>query len=133
MIPESQCTGAFEPRTESGNTESHQFYPFSGYPTLSREVEWPSPMARRSRQDQPGSWHHVINRGLAKRPLFEGRRDARFFLSRIANEVRRGRLEVHTWSVLPAGIAGQTRSALVIQIRSEARKRLEMVRLGITG
>ncbi len=41
-------------------------------------------MARRDRQDQPGSWHHVINRGIARRPLFEGREDIRYFLSRLA-------------------------------------------------
>lgn len=28
-------------------------------------------MARQSRQDLAGSWHHVVNRGIAKRPLFE--------------------------------------------------------------
>lgn len=57
-------------------------------------------MARDSRQDEPGSWHHVINRGIAKRPLFEDRTDIRFFLSRLAREVRRGRLEIHCWCVL---------------------------------
>lgn len=57
-------------------------------------------MARRSRHDHSGSWHHVINRGLAKRPLFEDRVDIRFFLSRLAREVRRGRLELHSWCVL---------------------------------
>jgi len=57
-------------------------------------------MARRPRQDHPGSWHHVINRGLAKRPLFENREDIRFFLSRLAREVRRERIEVHAWCVL---------------------------------
>lgn len=57
-------------------------------------------MARRDRQDYPGSWHHVINRGIARRPLFEGRADIRYFLSRLAREVRRGRLEIHAWCVL---------------------------------
>jgi len=57
-------------------------------------------MARHSRQDLPGSWHHVINRGLAKRPLFEDRDDIRFFLSRLAREVRRGRIELHSWCIL---------------------------------
>jgi REP element-mobilizing transposase RayT len=57
-------------------------------------------MARRFRQDLPASWQHVINRGLAKRPLFEDRIDIRFFLSRLAREVRRGRLELHSWCVL---------------------------------
>jgi hypothetical protein len=53
-------------------------------------------MARRFRQDLPASWQHVINRGLAKRPLFEDRIDIRFFLSRLACEVRRGRLELRS-------------------------------------
>ena len=28
-------------------------------------------MDRRSRGDVPGSWHHVMNRGIARRTLFE--------------------------------------------------------------
>jgi len=57
-------------------------------------------MVRRAREDRPGSWHHVINRGIAKRPLFENRDDIRYFLSRIAREVRARRIEVHAFSVL---------------------------------
>jgi REP element-mobilizing transposase RayT len=57
-------------------------------------------MARRPREDGPDSWHHVINRGIAKRPLFEDEHDVRYFLSRLAREVRRGRLELHAWSIL---------------------------------
>ena len=57
-------------------------------------------MARRNRRDRPGSWHHVVNRGIAKRPLFEDKSDVRYFLSRLALEVRRGRLEIHAFCVL---------------------------------
>ncbi len=57
-------------------------------------------MGRRPRQDRPGSWHHVVNRGIAKRPLFESGADIRFFLSRLAREVRRGRIELHAYSIL---------------------------------
>jgi REP element-mobilizing transposase RayT len=53
-----------------------------------------------NRCDSPGSWHHVMNRGLARRPVFENRADIRFFLSRLAHAVRRGELEVHAYSVL---------------------------------
>ena len=42
----------------------------------------------------------MLNRGISKRPLFETRDDVRFFLSRIAREVRAGRIEVHAFSVL---------------------------------
>lgn len=57
-------------------------------------------MARRSRRDEPGSWHHVMNRAIARRTLFEDGREVRYFLSRLAREVRAGRLEVHAWCVM---------------------------------
>jgi hypothetical protein len=50
--------------------------------------------------DGPDTWHHVLNRGLAKRTLFESRRDIRLFLSRLALEVRAGRIEIHAYCVL---------------------------------
>jgi REP element-mobilizing transposase RayT len=55
---------------------------------------------RRLRLDHPGSWHHVVNRGIARRPLFESVRDVRFFLSCLARQVRAGRIEVHAYSIL---------------------------------
>lgn len=57
-------------------------------------------MARPTRKDEPGSWHHVMNRAIARRTLFEDRADVRFFLSRLARQVRARRLEVHAWSVM---------------------------------
>lgn len=57
-------------------------------------------MARPLRKDYPGAWHHVMNRGVARRPMFETRRDIRFFLSCVARAVRRGQVEVHAWCVL---------------------------------
>lgn len=57
-------------------------------------------MARRPRADSAGSWHHVINRAIAKRPYFETRSDKRYFLSRLVKEVRAGRLEVHSFCLL---------------------------------
>ena len=59
-------------------------------------------MVRRDRRDRPGSWHHVINRAVGRRPLFEDRSDVRYFLSRLAREVRRGSLEVHAWADHPS-------------------------------
>jgi REP element-mobilizing transposase RayT len=41
-----------------------------------------------------------MNRGIARRTLFESERDIRFFLSRIARVVRAGLIEVHAFSVL---------------------------------
>lgn len=55
---------------------------------------------RRPRSDRPGSWHHVTNRALARRAMFESRRDVRYFLAALARAVRRGELEVHAFCVL---------------------------------
>jgi REP element-mobilizing transposase RayT len=57
-------------------------------------------MARRPRGDFPGSWHHVVNRAIAKRPYFEARSDQRYFLARLADEVRAGRIEVHAYCLM---------------------------------
>ena len=32
-------------------------------------------MPRNPREDAPGTWHHVMNRGLARRTVFEDRAD----------------------------------------------------------
>ena len=57
-------------------------------------------MARRPRSDGPGTWHHVMNRALARRALFETRGDMRHFLACIARAVRRGTIELHAFCVL---------------------------------
>jgi REP element-mobilizing transposase RayT len=80
-------------------------------------------MARRWREDSNGSWHHVVNRGIARRPLFESRDDIRYFLSRLAREVRRGRLEVHSWCVLTTHFHLLVRS--VSAELSEAMRRMQ--------
>ncbi|MBN2492893.1 MAG: transposase [Planctomycetes bacterium] len=58
-------------------------------------------MANPPRVDEPGSWHHVMNRGVARRTIFETHADMRFLFSRIAREARKARIEVHAYSVLP--------------------------------
>ncbi|MFT5287531.1 MAG: REP element-mobilizing transposase RayT [Planctomycetota bacterium] len=57
-------------------------------------------MTRKSRRDVPGAWHHVINRGLARRTVFENRECMRYFQSRIAHSVRRKELEIHVLTIL---------------------------------
>ncbi len=57
-------------------------------------------MARRARNDGPDTWHHVMNRGIARRPVFETDEDRRFFLSLLAKEARAGRLEIHAYSLM---------------------------------
>jgi REP element-mobilizing transposase RayT len=57
-------------------------------------------MTRSERDDAPDTWHHVMNRGIAKRTLFETEADIRTFLSRLACAVRSRTLEVHAFCVL---------------------------------
>lgn len=57
-------------------------------------------MSRRVRQDEPGAWHHVMNRGIARRSIVENRRDARYFLSQLARAIRAGWFEVHAYTIL---------------------------------
>lgn len=42
----------------------------------------------------------MMNRGIARRPLFESSGDMRFFLARLALQVRIGRVEVHAFSLM---------------------------------
>lgn len=57
-------------------------------------------MPRRPREDEPGAWHHVMNRGIAKGPIFASEDQARFFLAKLAREVRDGELEVLAYSLM---------------------------------
>ncbi|MHC4952475.1 MAG: transposase [Planctomycetota bacterium] len=50
--------------------------------------------------DEPGAWHHVMGRGIAKRTIFESREDYRFFLALLAVEIRRGTIEVHSFALM---------------------------------
>ena len=57
-------------------------------------------MARHPRCDGPNTWHHVMNRGIARRTLFESSADIRYFLAQVAWAVHRGEIEVHAYSIL---------------------------------
>ena len=52
------------------------------------------------RRDAPGTLHHVTNRGVARRGIFENEAEIRFFLSLVARAVRRGWWRVHVYTVL---------------------------------
>ncbi|MHC4469907.1 MAG: transposase [Planctomycetota bacterium] len=52
------------------------------------------------RFDEKGSWHHVWNRGAAKRPVTFKPEHVRYFQSRLARVHRRGLLEVHAYTFL---------------------------------
>lgn len=80
-------------------------------------------MARQPRRDGPDTWHHVINRGIAKRPLFETRDDIRFFLARLARQIRLNRIEVHAYCIMTTHFHMLVRSP--IGQLSEAMRRVQ--------
>ncbi|MEO1696312.1 MAG: transposase [Planctomycetota bacterium] len=57
-------------------------------------------MGQRRRHDEPGAYHHVVHRGISRRPLFEGRSEGRYFLAQLAKRVRAGQLEVVAYSLM---------------------------------
>ena len=50
--------------------------------------------------DEPGLWHHVSTRALARRPLFEVEEDYRFFLEKLAEAVAEGKIEVLSYCLM---------------------------------
>lgn len=57
-------------------------------------------MPRRPRQDEPGREFHVMNRGSARRTIFDVREDYRFFLAQAARAVRRGEIRVVAYALM---------------------------------
>ncbi|MEO1696318.1 MAG: transposase [Planctomycetota bacterium] len=57
-------------------------------------------MGQRSRRDAPGTYHHIFNRGIARRPLFERRAEGRCFLAQLARRVRAAQIEVVAYSLM---------------------------------
>lgn len=57
-------------------------------------------MVDRHRCELPGATHHVMNRGVARRTVIEGRRDADEFLAGVQRVVEEGLLEVHAYSLM---------------------------------
>jgi hypothetical protein len=57
-------------------------------------------MPRTDRRDEPGSWHHVFNRAIARRPMFERPTDVECFLGLAADATADGCIEVHAYTLL---------------------------------
>jgi len=57
-------------------------------------------MVDRHRAESPGAWHHVMNRGVARRTVIEGRRDAEELLAGVQCVVEDGLLEVHAYCLM---------------------------------
>jgi len=57
-------------------------------------------MARPPREDYPGAWHHVMNRGRNHELIFLDDGDAVAFLDAIGDTVERFEIEVHAYSLM---------------------------------
>jgi len=58
-------------------------------------------MPRGPRLDAPGVLHHVMVRGIERRPIFRDEADRTDFLARLAALVDRAALTVYAWALLP--------------------------------
>ena len=58
-------------------------------------------MARAPRLDFPGALHHVIVRGIERRPIFVGDGDRRAFLERLATLIRASGATLYAWALMP--------------------------------
>ena len=57
-------------------------------------------MPRPRREDYPGAWHHVMNRGAGRAAIFTSDTDRLLFLDCLAEAAERFRLEVHGYCLL---------------------------------
>jgi putative transposase len=58
-------------------------------------------MARGPRLDAPGTLHHVMVRGIERRPIFEDHRDHEDFLRRLGSVVEEGGARCFAWALIP--------------------------------
>jgi REP element-mobilizing transposase RayT len=57
-------------------------------------------MGRRARHDPEDGWHHVMNRGAARRDVFHAVRDGRQFLRLVGEGVAMSTVEVHAYCLM---------------------------------
>jgi putative transposase len=58
-------------------------------------------MPRKRREDYPGAWHHVMNRGARRAAIFKVESDCSRFLEILGEVARQHQLEVHSYSLMP--------------------------------
>ena len=104
-------------------TPAKHFPRHNPQPRPTSSVHLPDPMGRIERNDAPGTWHHVMNRAIARRTALENRSDFRYFCSLLAREVRRGEIEIHAYCLMSTHFHLLVRSPM--GRLSEAMKRIQ--------
>ncbi len=82
-------------------------------------------MPRGPRLDAPGVLHHVMLRGIERRPLFRDDRDREGFVARLAQLAESGVLSVYAWALLPNHVH--------LLVRTGARPLARSMRSLLTG
>lgn len=58
-------------------------------------------MPRQARIDAPGALHHIIARGIEKKPIFRDDTDRNNFLERLGRELTETRTSCYAWAIMP--------------------------------
>jgi len=58
-------------------------------------------MARQARIDAPGALHHIICRGIERRPIFKDDRDRSDFVGRLSVLLPETATRCYAWALLP--------------------------------
>src|SRR4030043_2299537 len=82
-------------------------------------------MPRGPRLDAPGTLHHVIVRGIERRPIFKSDRDREDFLTRLGQVVEEGQASCFAWVLIPNHVH--------ILLRTGATPLARMMRRLLTG
>ena len=61
-------------------------------------------MPRQARLDVPGALHHVMGRGIDRRPIFAEEKDREDFLARLEKLVEKESLGVYAWALMPKDV-----------------------------
>jgi putative transposase len=58
-------------------------------------------MPRKARIDAPGALHHIIVRGIEKRPIFEDDKDRNQFIKRLGDVLIEAETPIYAWALMP--------------------------------
>jgi putative transposase len=58
-------------------------------------------MPRKARIDTPGALHHIIIRGIEKRPIFEDDKDRNQFIKRLGDVLIEAETPIYAWALMP--------------------------------
>ena len=58
-------------------------------------------MLRLVRLDAPGALHHVMGRGVERKPILLNNVDRNDFINRLSDLVKEGAIDIYAWALMP--------------------------------